>query len=573
MFTINDDLSIHATRGDTVFFTVMAEENGTPYFFEAGDVLRMKIYGKKNATDVVLEKNFPVTARTDRFTILLTEEDTKIGDVISKPKDYWYEIELNPFTNPQTIIGYDEDGAKIFRLFPEADEMDDGFDPQPEDYPVVDTELDMTSPRPIANSAVAQEFVNMMDVCERTNAAVAEKFVTPQMFGAIGDGEADDTEAIKDAINSGFSVEIPEGKYRITESLAIDKSLKISGRGEAVINFTSDTLFNVSTYYRNPFEVSNIQIISNGNKVIKASNGNWGASFLFDNVCITGADDACVDLAGAFNVTMRGVIIEGDESSHGAIVKLGTSESVFSNLIYLESCVFSANRRTNLIEVGNAICAKAVNCTLQGFNRAVTGTMTLIGCWFEDGVECVVSKYNGLLISPHFSNVGSIMKPDVENADLYPDVKKTSKVVYGDSSDSILERMFKTPVGEIESLYSAGYLNGVFTQDMIYEIGTNMALFNVPINKFWSTSDTSWLGFKLDSFSNQHIGVFEARVNYFRVASGSVAQRSMWHGIVKDGDAIALDTYESREDYPSSIAYDRGNSYITFGNLTNTRRQ
>ena len=265
-------------------------------------------------------------------------------------------------------------------------------------------------------------------------------------------------------------------------------------------------------------------------------------------------------------MTMRGVIIEGNESSHGAIVKLGTSESVFSNLIYLESCVFSANRRTNLIEVGNAICAKAVNCTLQGFNRAVTGTMTLIGCWFEDGVECVVSKYNGLLISPHFSNVGSIMKPDVENADLYPDVKKTSKVVYGDSSDSILERMFKTPVGEIESLYSAGYLNGVFTQDMIYEIGTNMALFNVPINKFWSTSDTSWLGFKLDSFSNQHIGVFEARVNYFRVASGSVAQRSMWHGIVKDGDAIALDTYESREDYPSSIAYDRGNSYITFGN-------
>ena len=268
MFTINDDNSIYATRGDIVYFTVKAEDNGTPFKFQPGDIVRISVYGKKEAERVVLQKDFPVYEVTEEVAIYLEEQDTKFDDIISKHKDYWYEVVLNPDTQPQTIIGYDEDGAKIFRLFPEADEMDDGFDPQPEDYPVVDTELDMTSPRPIANSAVAQEFANMMDVCERTNAAVAEKFVTPQMFGAIGDGEADDTEAIKDAINSGFSVEIPEGKYRITESLAIDKSLKISGRGEAVINFTSDTLFNVSTYYRNPFEVSNIQIISNGNKAI-----------------------------------------------------------------------------------------------------------------------------------------------------------------------------------------------------------------------------------------------------------------------------------------------------------------
>lgn len=123
MFILNeDDLSIYATRGDTVFFDVMAEDKdtGEKYYFEAGDVLRMKIFGKKKATDVVLEKYFPVTARTDKYTILLTEEDTKIGEVISKPKDYWYEVELNPFTNPQTIIGYDEDGPKVFRLFPEG---------------------------------------------------------------------------------------------------------------------------------------------------------------------------------------------------------------------------------------------------------------------------------------------------------------------------------------------------------------------------------------------------------------------------------------------------------------------
>ena len=174
MFTINDDLSIYATRGDTVFFTVMAEEHGTPYYFEAGDVLRMKIFQKKNANNVVLEKSFPVTAKTDRFTILLTEEDTKIGDVISKATDYWYEIELNPFTNPQTIIGYDEDGAKIFRLFPEGKDSEIP-EVDPEDIPVVDDELDMTSKRPVQNQAIARAIVNLEAAYNVTKDEVAER--------------------------------------------------------------------------------------------------------------------------------------------------------------------------------------------------------------------------------------------------------------------------------------------------------------------------------------------------------------------------------------------------------------
>ena len=173
MFTINDDLSIYATRGDTVFFTVTADENGTPYTFQAGDVLRIKIFEKKNAENVVLEKCFPVTAATTDFTILLTEEDTKIGEVISKAKDYWYEIELNPFTNPQTIIGYDEDGAKIFKLFPEGADSEIP-EVKPEDIPVVDYELDMTSNRPVQNQAISRAIVNLEAAYQVTKKEVAE---------------------------------------------------------------------------------------------------------------------------------------------------------------------------------------------------------------------------------------------------------------------------------------------------------------------------------------------------------------------------------------------------------------
>ena len=155
MFTVNDDNSIYVTRGDKLFFSVTAKEDGKNYTFQPGDVVRFKVYGKKDAENVVLQKDFPVLTATEKVEIYLTEEETRIGGVISKPTDYWYEVELNPYDNPQTIIGYDEDGAKVFKLFPEGNELPE-YVPDPEDIPVVDTKLDMTSLRPVQNQAIAR---------------------------------------------------------------------------------------------------------------------------------------------------------------------------------------------------------------------------------------------------------------------------------------------------------------------------------------------------------------------------------------------------------------------------------
>ena len=126
MYIINDDLSIYVTRGDAVLMSVSAYDGDQPYTFAVGDRVRFKAFEKKNCANVVLEKDFVVTAETQAVQIYLDKEDTKIGDVISKPVNYWYEVELNPLTEPQTLIGYDEDGAKIFRLFPEGADTEQG---------------------------------------------------------------------------------------------------------------------------------------------------------------------------------------------------------------------------------------------------------------------------------------------------------------------------------------------------------------------------------------------------------------------------------------------------------------
>jgi hypothetical protein len=120
MFVINDDLSIYLTRGDAAVFNVSATIGGTEYTFKPDDVVRFKVFEKKNCEEVVLKKDVKVTAETNLVEIALEREDTRIGDVISKPTDYWYEVELNPDGYAQTIIGYDEDGAKVLKLYPEG---------------------------------------------------------------------------------------------------------------------------------------------------------------------------------------------------------------------------------------------------------------------------------------------------------------------------------------------------------------------------------------------------------------------------------------------------------------------
>lgn len=122
MFAINEDLSIYVTRGDIAFFDITAKNtDGTDHVFMPGDIVRISVCKKKDCTTVYLRKDFYIAEETEVVGIYLSSRNTRFGEAISKPVDYWYEIELNPDTNPQTIICYDEDGTRVFRLYPEID--------------------------------------------------------------------------------------------------------------------------------------------------------------------------------------------------------------------------------------------------------------------------------------------------------------------------------------------------------------------------------------------------------------------------------------------------------------------
>lgn len=121
MLKIDSEKKIHVTRGDSGTIVITAQNSdGTDYEFVAGDVIRLRVMEKKNVTNTVLLIDVEVKENSKSVDMGINSEETRIGDYINSPVTYWYEVELNPETNSTTIIGYDEDGAKEFILYPEG---------------------------------------------------------------------------------------------------------------------------------------------------------------------------------------------------------------------------------------------------------------------------------------------------------------------------------------------------------------------------------------------------------------------------------------------------------------------
>lgn len=115
------DSEIHINRGDRLLIDFSINNGENKYVFKTGDKIKFSIYRKK-AMDKppVLQKEFTPTVGSDSVDIDISGENMKIGEMVNKAIEYWYEIELN---NDETIIGYDDDGAKKLILYPEGADL------------------------------------------------------------------------------------------------------------------------------------------------------------------------------------------------------------------------------------------------------------------------------------------------------------------------------------------------------------------------------------------------------------------------------------------------------------------
>lgn len=112
------DKEIHINRGDRLLIDFSIDNQDEKYTFKDGDKIIFSIYGKKelNKSPILRKEIIPQTGSTN-VDIDISGEEMKIGEMSNKPQEYWYEIELN---GDDTIIGYDDDGAKKIILYPEG---------------------------------------------------------------------------------------------------------------------------------------------------------------------------------------------------------------------------------------------------------------------------------------------------------------------------------------------------------------------------------------------------------------------------------------------------------------------
>jgi hypothetical protein len=92
------------------------------------------------------------------------------------------------------------------------------------------------------------------------------QYVSVKDFGAVGDGVADDTAAIQDAIDAfpnGVTVYFPRGTYRVTAQIVVNTKIALLGDGIASENGTGSTFRGASCILRG-FAGSDATVAMNG---------------------------------------------------------------------------------------------------------------------------------------------------------------------------------------------------------------------------------------------------------------------------------------------------------------------
>lgn len=113
-----DSGNIYLTRGDEATINISVPlDDGTNYKFQTEDVVYFTVKKKYSDATPVLRKEITFTEETEVAVLDLTKVDTTLGDLKDTPTKYVYDISINAV---KTIIGYDEDGAKYFIIYPEA---------------------------------------------------------------------------------------------------------------------------------------------------------------------------------------------------------------------------------------------------------------------------------------------------------------------------------------------------------------------------------------------------------------------------------------------------------------------
>lgn len=257
-------------------------------------------------------------------------------------------------------------------------------------------------------------------------------YVTPQMFGAKGDGVTDDTAAVQAALDAGAYVFIPSGEYLISASLTLshaNQRLVGSSVGVKIIagaNLTDPMLTMsgaTSSQYRSNQQVNDITF--KGNDACVGIRADLNASFTLNRVVVKdcGIGFESID-ALIYNVNECSFA----NCNKGIVFRAGGSFSPANNVKFSSCRIYECSEYAIQSEAGpsthgvvfdgceieanNVDSVSACAILLQStFKSGNCPMVSFLNCWFENnrGTDSVIKITNAHTNHPVVIFTGNVM--------------------------------------------------------------------------------------------------------------------------------------------------------------------
>lgn len=181
-------------------------------------------------------------------------------------------------------LSYTEQLCKMAKTVNDVVEFCNNFDTNIQEY--VNNWLDE---HPEATSTVEDGSLTMVKFTNELKKQTTNYYVTPEMYGAIGNGVADDTVAVQSALDSGKVVML-KGTYLVNASeetwhiaLTVHSDTFIFGNGKIVLAPNEYGNYSILRIYGcNNVTIDGISVIGDGN-AHTGDTGEWGYGIDIDN--------------------------------------------------------------------------------------------------------------------------------------------------------------------------------------------------------------------------------------------------------------------------------------------------
>lgn len=226
-------------------------------------------------------------------------------------------------------------------------------------------------------------------------------YVTPQMFGAVGDGVTDDTAAFKECFKH-TNIYIPVGTYVVSETIDVLNKTNVAGntRESTKINGTGDVVFNCQGFAY----FSNMGIVGNGNntgisfpqKYLRLTN----VGFTSLNIGVTSREDTTImfnSFVGCrFYYTDYPIVLDTSNYQTNTTVISDCIFAVYKNAITahmltdvsIDRCTFEGDSTQCILDIDIAALISFVSCYIECSgallsDRYYSGAIILRDTWIN----------------------------------------------------------------------------------------------------------------------------------------------------------------------------------------------